>query len=305
MLVLVAISMVAICAVAGFAVDVGSWYQAHRSQQAIVDSAALAAVGDLPANTDQATTDAQAYAAKNGGATSSISFSTKYLPDDTVTVQTQATAPSHFLGVIGIQSAEVGATAVARADNLGAAYGSAPFGVINTQPELAGSGCPCFGVSTTLDLNKVGPGGFGIINIDGSSGGTSPGTLASWITQGCGCTTAAPVWLNSDPGAKFNSSQVKGAMDQMIGHTLLFPVYDQTQGNGVRPPVPRDRLRRLHRHRLHLQGQQWDDHRVLHQGRLGRRRHHRHDDLLRRHHKPTHRQPQRPLTALEAPDRTT
>jgi hypothetical protein len=232
-LALVAISMVAICAVAGFAVDVGSWYQAHRSQQAIADSAALAAVGDLPANTDQATTDAQAYAAKNGGAISSISFSTKYLPNDTVTAQTQATAPSHFLGVIGINSAEVGATAVARADNLGAAYGSAPFGVINTQPELAGSGCPCFGVSTTLDLNKVGPGGFGIINIDGSSGGTSPGTLASWITQGCGCTTAAPVWLNSDPGAKFNSSQVKDAMDQMIGHTLLFPVYDQTQGNGA------------------------------------------------------------------------
>jgi hypothetical protein len=34
-------------------------------------------------------------------------------------------------------------------------------------------------------------------------------------------------------GAKFNSSQVKAAMDQMIGHNLLFPVYDTTQGNGA------------------------------------------------------------------------
>ena len=233
-LVLAAVSMVSICAIAGFAIDVGSWYQAHRSQQAIADAAALAAVSDLPANTDQATTDAQAYAAKNGGAASSISFSTKYLSNDTVVVQTQATAPSHFLGVIGINTAQVGATAVARADNLGGAYGAAPFGVINTQPELAGPGCPCFGQQTTLDATKgAGPGAFDVINIDASRGGTSPPTLAGWIQDGCSCTTTAPVWLYSDSGAKFNPSQVQSAMNAMVGHTVLFPVYDATQGNGA------------------------------------------------------------------------
>jgi len=225
--------MVAICGVAGFAIDVGVWYQAHRKQQSIADAAALVAAGDLPVNTSQATTDAQSYATKNGGSTNTINYSTTYLPNDTITVTAQTTVPAFFLKVVGINSTTVTATAVARADNLGAAYGAAPFGVINTQPELSGTGCPCFGTSTTLDLSKVGPGGFGIINIDGSSGGTSPGTLASWITDGCSCTTTAPVWLNSDPGAKFNSSQVKDAMDSMVGHTLLFPVYDQTTGNGA------------------------------------------------------------------------
>ena len=44
--------------------------------------------------------------------------------------------------------------------------------LINTQPKLSGPSCPCSGTSNTLDLSKVGPGGFGIINIDGSSGGT-------------------------------------------------------------------------------------------------------------------------------------
>jgi len=34
-------------------------------------------------------------------------------------------------------------------------------------------------------------------------------------------------------GAKFNSSQVKNAMDAMIGHNLLFPVYDTVSGGGA------------------------------------------------------------------------
>ena len=69
---------------------------------------------------------------------------------------------------------------------LGAAYGAGPFAVYYTQPELAGPGCPCYGVSTTLTVGKVGPAGFEIINIDGSSvagirpgGGTDRGRSAS------------------------------------------------------------------------------------------------------------------------------
>jgi hypothetical protein len=106
--------------------------------------------------------------------------------------------------------------------------------VINTQPELGGSGCPCFGIPTTLDETKgPGPGGFGIINVDGHKGGTSPGTLADWIQNGCSCSFSAPVNLYSDPGAKFNSSQVQSAMNAAIGRTLLFPVYDSTSGGGA------------------------------------------------------------------------
>jgi Putative Flp pilus-assembly TadE/G-like len=231
---LAAISMVSLCGLAGFAIDAGSWYQAHRKQQSVADAAALAAADNLPTNTAQATSDAIAYAQKNGGSLtgSDVTFSTTYSPNDTVTVKTTATAPSYFLKVLGIGSASVGATATATAVALGAAYGASPLAIYYTQPELSGCNGPCWGVQTTLTYNMVGPGGFEIIDIDGSSGGQGPGTLAGWIVSGCGCWTSTLVWLYSDAGAKFNSSQVKNALDQRIGSILLFPVYDNTQGGG-------------------------------------------------------------------------
>src|SRR5436305_255895 len=104
-LVLAAVGMIGICGMAGFAIDVGAFYQAHRKQQAIADAAALAAAGDLPASTSLATTDAQNYASKNGGSVASIGYSTTYMPNDTVTVSASKTVPTTFLGVVGINSA--------------------------------------------------------------------------------------------------------------------------------------------------------------------------------------------------------
>jgi len=237
--VLTAVGLTAICGIAGFAIDTASWYRAHRSQQAIADAAALAAADNLPTSTSQATSDAIAYAQKNGGSISGgdVTFSSKYTTNDTVTVATQATAPSYFLKTLGIGSANVGASATATAVPLGSPYGSAPLAVYYTQPELTGQGCgtpgtPCWGKSTTLSFNKVGPGGFEIINIDGSSGGTSGATLASWIQSGCSCSTNAPVWLWGDPGAKFNDSAVGNALTARFGSILLFPVYDQNVAGG-------------------------------------------------------------------------
>jgi Flp pilus assembly protein TadG len=229
-----AVGMVGICGVAGFAIDTGTWFRAHRAQQAIADAAALAAAADLPNGTDQALTDAAAYAAKNGaGAGVTVTFSSTYVANDTVTVKTASTAPAYFLKAIGVGSAQVGANATATAVPLGSAWGSAPFAVYYTQQELSGTGCPCFGKQTTLQYGKVGPGGFQIINIDGSQGGSGQTILANWILNGCNCSTATPVWLYSDAGAKFNSSQVGSALDQRINSNLLFPVYDQTQGGGT------------------------------------------------------------------------
>lgn len=231
---LTAVGMVGICGMAGFAIDTGTWYRAHRAQQAIADASALAAAADLPNDPDQARIDAVDYASKNGGTLTAdqVSFSSTYVANDTVTVATSSSAPAYFLKALGIGDASVGATATATAVPLGAAWGSAPFAVYYTQQELSGTGCPCFGKPTVLQYGKVGPGGFQIINIDGSSGGTGQTILASWILNGCNCSTATPVWLYSDTGAKFNSSQVGDALDQRIGQNLLFPVYDQTQGGG-------------------------------------------------------------------------
>ena len=59
---------------------------------------------------------------------------------------------------------------------------------------------PCFEQQTQLELDKVGPGAFRIINIDGSHKGTSRGTLADWIVRGY--EGHMPLgWYYSDPGA--------------------------------------------------------------------------------------------------------
>lgn len=232
-LVLTAVSMVAICAMAGFAIDVASWYRAQRAQQAVADSAALAAAAALPGSTAQATTAANGYVAKNGGNSATIAYATQAISNDTVTVTASAVAPAYFLKVLGFNSVRVTATASARAETLATARGAMPFGVINTQPQLTGAGCPCFGVPTTLTVGQTGPGGFGLVNIDGSSGPQSPSTIAGWVQNGCNCSTAAPVWLYGSPGARFNSSAVQSAMQTTIGKTLLFPVYDQVSGNGA------------------------------------------------------------------------
>ena len=40
-------------------------------------------------------------------------------------------------------------------------------------------------------------------------------------------------WYGSDPGAKFNSSNVKDALDERIGDEMLFPIYRRTTGGGA------------------------------------------------------------------------
>ena len=233
MLVLLAVSIVAMCAAGAFVMDVGSWFRAHRATQAVADASALAGAQELPVHTSLATTAAQLYSTKNGGGVTQISFSTAYLPMDTITVRAERTAPGFLSKVLGISSVDVGADSVVRVYNLGSAKYAAPFGVIRTEPMLNDCGGPCFGSGypTTLDLLKVGPGSFKIINIDGSQGGTGPSTLADWIYGGLSGTMNVG-WYWGDPGAKFNSSEVKDAMDARIGSDILLPVYDQVQGQG-------------------------------------------------------------------------
>jgi Flp pilus assembly protein TadG len=219
----------------GFVLDVGNWYQSQRAAQAVADASALAAAQALPGDTTDATAQALNYAKLNGGvlAASDITYSTGDEPNDTVTVKVNKTEPTYFAKLFGINSVTVHTTATARAFKLAEAQYAAPFAIVNTQPQLAGPGCPCYHVPTTLDLEKVGPGGFKIINIDGSRGGNGgPGTMADWIQNGFSGDMALG-WFYSMPGAKFNSSQVKDALDARLNTDMLFPIYDAIQGNGA------------------------------------------------------------------------
>jgi hypothetical protein len=213
------IGLLVMLGMAAAVLDVGSWYRADRQLQTTVDAAALAAAHELPSDTAAA------------GAVST-SFSATVVANDTVTVTASAPAPGFFSKVFGIDSVTVKATATARVGALSTARGMAPIGVDALHPELQCDPAPCSNDPTVLDLDKVGPGAFRLINVDGSHGGTPPHTLADWIVNG------APIEMErdqyySDPGAKFNSSHFKDALDAVIGRELLFPVYDDIQGSGA------------------------------------------------------------------------
>jgi Flp pilus assembly protein TadG len=229
---IMAVSIVALCAMGAFVVDAGSWFRAHRATQSVADSAALAGAQKLPADTGTAQALANAYAAKNGGDPPSITFSTHTFPNDTITVSSQRVAPGFLSRVLGIASVTVKADATARAWNLASAKYAAPFAVDRQHPMLAGPGCPCFNQPTNLDLQKTGPGAFRVVNIDGTHGGIGQQTLGDWITNGYGGYMGLG-WFYSDPGAKFNPGPIDDALQARIGSELLFPVYDAVRAQGA------------------------------------------------------------------------
>ena len=108
----------------------------------------------------------------------------------------------------------------------------APFAIDYSHWYLIGPGCPCFSRPTELDLDLLGPGAFKVIDVDGSSCGIGPSVLADWIRNGYSG-TVGPGWYYSDPGAKFNPSQVRDALTSQIGHDLLFPVYSAYRAQGA------------------------------------------------------------------------
>lgn len=221
-------------AMTGAVLDVGSWFRADRKLQANADAAALAAAQELPHDTGLALARAVEYGDKNGGGVDSddVRFESKHRANDTVVVEAEAPADGVFTGLVGIDSVTVHATSKARSGPLGSARYAAPIAVDVKHPLLQCAPEPCFDQPTVLDLQKVGPGAFRLVNLDGSKGGTGPGTLADWIRHGYD--GYMPVnWYFSDPGAKFNSSHIKSALTERIGDELLFPIYDDTKGGGA------------------------------------------------------------------------
>jgi hypothetical protein len=209
--------------------DVGSWYRADRALQSTVDAAALAGAQALPDDPGVANSLALEYAGKNGGGLDEVTISGQVTANDTILVTGKRPAPGFFTKLFGIDEVEVQARAVARTGTLESARWAAPFGVDEQHPMIQ---CRCFDQATDLELEKVGPGAFRLLNIDGSHGGSGPPILAEWIANGY--EGYMPLgWYYSDPGAKFNSSQVTNALDSRLGTDMLFPVYRNTRGGGA------------------------------------------------------------------------
>jgi Putative Flp pilus-assembly TadE/G-like len=248
--VITVVFLVVLLGMAALVLDLGSWYRAKRDAQSTADAAALAGAQALPnGSTANAQTLAQQYASKNGGiGTGSVSFSTKYYPNDTITVSVKRTSPGFFAKLFGFRTVNVGGTATARSEPVSKVTGVAPITVHYKQPLLHCTGggnnitCnPDFGPShpTTLDLedlhqagNGSGSGAFGLINLNQNSGGNiGADVLADWLLHGYDGYLPLGQY-NSAPSANFNNSQFTSAMTQMLGTELLFPVYRVLKGPG-------------------------------------------------------------------------
>jgi Flp pilus assembly protein TadG len=236
-LVLMVVFMAFMLGLAALVLDVGSWFRSQRQLQSAADAAALAGAQALPNSPGDASGLAQQYATKNASdlASADYSFGSDIFPNDRITVHLTRNAPGFFARVFGIDSVHVGATATAQAKTMAQAKHVAPIVVQNTQSMLAGSGCPCFGPAneTTLPLRTNAPGGFALVDLSGSGNGTtSNDAIANWIVNGYPDYLPVGAYF-SDPGAKFNNSQIQSALNSRIGTELLFPVYDTYNGGGA------------------------------------------------------------------------
>jgi hypothetical protein len=220
--------------------DVGSWYHAKRQLQAEADAAALAGAQALPDSPADAKAYAIEYSNKNGGNLdpSQITISSDITTNDTIKVHLNAPAPGFFSKLFGLGSVTVGAGAAARSDNVNAALRVAPI-VVNWQhPKLQCHPLPCPGLTEIdlADLHNPGSGdaagAFGLIDLlQNDNGSVGASVLADWITQGFD-EYMEPGLYNSAPSAKFNSVQVRDAMDVSVGQVLLFPIYKSIVGPG-------------------------------------------------------------------------
>jgi hypothetical protein len=233
-MVLTVLFLAVLLGIAAAVLDVGAWYRADRQLQATADAAALAGAHALPDNQAQAAALALQYAGKNGGGLDEggVSFETKVLPGDTIAVHATKPMPGFFSKLFGLNSVTVGARAKARTGTMTSAKWAGPVAVDEKHEKLQCKPRPCFNEPTVLDFDKVGPGAFRLINIDGSHGGTGPGDIGDWLRTGLDAYMPLG-WYYSDPGIKPNSSHVQGALSFRDEDELLFPVYRQTRAQGA------------------------------------------------------------------------
>jgi Putative Flp pilus-assembly TadE/G-like len=238
-MVLTVLFLAVLLGIAAAVLDVGAWYRADRQIQATADAAALAGAHALPDSQAEAAALALQYAGKNGGGLeeAGVSFQTKVLPGDTIAVHAKKPMPGFFSKLFGLNSVTVGAKAKARTGVMNAAKWAGPVAVDKRHPMIqcmlakgpTHSDCQ---LATELDFDKVGPGAFRLINIDGSHGGTGPPDIGRWINEGLDASMPLG-WYYSDPGIKPNSSHIKGALESRFQDTILFPVYDRTKEQGA------------------------------------------------------------------------
>jgi hypothetical protein len=224
---------------AALAIDVGSWYRTDRRLQGTADASALAGAQMLPGDPSGARSMAMTYAGRNGGdvAAGDIKIEKTFSANDTISVKAAKADPGFFSKVLGINTVNISASARARVDSPKSARYVAPM-VVSCDHDFIkncdGNGHPKFGESfgTKMLYDNMGaPGAFGMLNL--SDKGGTPGTSeqADWILKGFDKFLDTGMYA-SNPGAKFSSAEIQGALEARLGTELLFPVFRTLSGTG-------------------------------------------------------------------------
>jgi Flp pilus assembly protein TadG len=139
------LALVALLGLASLVVDGGNTLLQHRNQQGVADSAAMAAVKELPSSTTLANSSARAYATTRNSADGSVvdqvvvtgttsgtcdgGFGAATLAPESVCVIVHTNTAGALSSVIGISNWTESARAVAQASQVTAMGGWLPFGV--------------------------------------------------------------------------------------------------------------------------------------------------------------------------------
>jgi putative Flp pilus-assembly TadE/G-like protein len=244
-MVLTVLFITVLLAIATAVLDVGAWYRTHRQTQSTADASALAGAQHLPDFPGTASDEALDYSSRNGGGVlpADVQISGTNAPNDTIKVTARKQSNGVFSKLFGINSVTARSTAKARAGTMGTARWAAPIGVdyrhealhCDPNPNPTPHCAPDFDTNTEIDFEKVGPGAFRLINIDGSRGGTGPQDVGEWIRHGLDKDMKVQEWYYSDPGMKPNSAHITSALDSLIPthKEILIPIYSDMRAQGA------------------------------------------------------------------------
>jgi Flp pilus assembly protein TadG len=170
--------------------DVGVLYYNWGLLQKAADAAVLAGASYLPADSANAVSVADSFAAQNGIAASEITSTTVAPNQMSITVQLVRTVPYYFAKVIGISSGLVTAQATAGLQGAGVVTGMLPIGIDSRTTYT-------YGQPVSLMTGQYGPGNWGPLALDG----TGASNFANNIQSGAVGNFAVGQLVATEPGS--------------------------------------------------------------------------------------------------------
>lgn len=223
-LILVAFLIVALLGMTALVIDVGYLYQGRRDMVNAADGAALAGAQELIFNDNWGEVESYSENYANSNYDSDIGLVTATVLDsNTIEVITGKTVDFTFARVLGFNSSDVPARAVAINAPLVRMKGLVP--VAFREDEYLGSDPG--DDADFIEFHVLGPGSWGVVSFEGHGTGQTPFPIADYITNGYpGYVELADPDVYVAVGAAGAGAQpaVRSALEGRIGDEVYVPI---------------------------------------------------------------------------------